>query len=208
MCTVLLPPGVYPPAVNKYVISLVHAMKTYGGVELYFHSLLILGLDESFCIRPLCPRGKDTGIPWRGSRADLGVLGNTNIPCTLPKIIIEQLIFPRPKLYNYESEQCKYSKHFKLFVTSFVYFWRKYLSKDSFKFATILVSGDCPIPSSNFAPQPFKFLVIGNYNAETERVGSVGKASDTCLEMIGLIIGWDTVCRDTDFSWVFLIHSI
>jgi hypothetical protein len=90
---------------------------------------------------------------------------------------------------------------------SFIYFWSQYLSKDSFKFATILITGDCLIPSSNFAPQPFEFLVIGSYNAKTERVGSTGKASDKCLETRGLNIGWDTGRRDTDFSRGFLCHS-
>lgn len=124
-------------------------------------------------------------------------------------------LFPRANLYNYESEDCKYSKVKTVSTVntsrsssqSFIYFRSKYLSKDSFKLATILVSGDCRIPSSNFAIQPFKFPVIGNYNAENKRVGSTGKASDTCLAMIGLNIGWDTGCRDTDFSWVFLSHS-
>jgi hypothetical protein len=87
------------------------------------------------------------------------------------------------------------------------YFLSKYLSKNSFKFATTLVTGDCPIPSSNFAPQPFKFLVIGNYNEETKRGDSTGKASDMFSEMIGLNVGWDTGCRDKDFSWGFLSHS-
>jgi hypothetical protein len=97
MYTVLLPQGVNPIAVNKYIISLVHAMKTYGGVELYLHSLLTLALGEIFTygcfalgLKAPISIEEEGGV---GSRADLGVLGNRNIPCTLPKIITEKLIF-------------------------------------------------------------------------------------------------------------------
>jgi hypothetical protein len=143
-----------------------------------------------------------------GSRADLGVLDDRNIPCTLPKIIIEKLIFFHEQIYIITRVKTVSTVNTSSSSSqSFIYFRSKYLSKDLFKLATILVSGDCRIPSSNFAPQPFKFPVIGNYKAENKRVGSTGKASDTCLATIGLNIGWDTGCRDTDFSWVFLSHS-
>jgi hypothetical protein len=185
MCTVLLPPGVNPIAVNKYIISLVHAMKTYGGVELYLHSFLTF-LGESFTYGRFALRVKAPvsieGEAEVGSRADLGVLDSRNIPCTLPKIIIEKLIFFHHQNYiitrvtNVSTVNTSSSSS-----QSFIHFLSKYLSKDWLKFATILVSGGCPIPSPNFAPQPFKF--IANYKAETERVGSTGQASDTCLEI-------------------------
>jgi len=72
-------------------------MKTYGGVELYLHSLLTLALDESstygrFAFEVKIPVSieEEAGV---GSRPDMGVLDNRNIPCTLPKVIIEKLIF-------------------------------------------------------------------------------------------------------------------
>jgi hypothetical protein len=102
-------------------------MKTYGGVKLYLHSLLTLVLDESFTygsftlgVKAPVSIEEEAGV---GSRTEMGVLDNRNIPCTLPKTIIEKLIFfPRSKLYSYESEECKYSKLFKLFVTKFYLF--------------------------------------------------------------------------------------
>jgi hypothetical protein len=59
--------------------------------------LLTLALDESFTygrfvlgVKAPVSIEEDAEV---GSRADLGVLDNRNIPCTLPKIIVEKLIF-------------------------------------------------------------------------------------------------------------------
>jgi hypothetical protein len=105
-------------------------MKTYGGVELYHHSLLTLALDESFTygrfilgVKAPVSIEEDAEM---ASRADLGVLDNRNIPCTLSKIIVEKLTFFHDQ--NYMITRVKngsiVNKLFKLFVTKFVLFFK------------------------------------------------------------------------------------